>query len=258
MLKKFKAAKAEEIERLGRLEREKAMPPPYAGQRPVFSKALKAQGPGAVIAEYKRASPSKGEINTSLSPGEVAVQYATAGAAALSVLTEESYFKGRLDFLEAMTGPGLPLLRKDFIFHPLQIRRTAASSASAVLLIVRMLKNTNQLRELLTLTLDLDLEAVVEVFDENDLEKACRAGAKIIQVNNRNLATLDVDLAVSRRMIEKKQAHELWISASGIKTGADIAELAGMGFDAVLIGTSLMAQGTPGKALLKMIREART
>ncbi len=257
MLEKFKSAKAKEIERLTRLEREGNMPAPYAGPRPGFSKALLAKGPGAVIAEYKRASPSRGEINKELSPGDVATQYAKAGAAALSVLTEEVYFKGRLEFLDAMTGPALPLLRKDFIFHALQIRETAARPASALLFIARMLKNAGELQESLALAQDLGLEAVTEVFDENDLEKARLAGAEIIQVNNRDLDTLSVSLNVSRRMIEKKRKHEIWISASGIQTGSDIAGLANLGFDAVLIGTSLMAKGKPGEALLKMIREAR-
>jgi len=258
MLEKFRTAKAQEIERLKRLAREDALPAPFAGPRPGFSRALLAKAPSAVIAEYKRASPSKGEINATLSPGDVASQYAKAGAAALSVLTEETYFKGRLEFLDAMTDVGLPLLRKDFIFHALQIRETAAFPASALLLIARMLENANELGELLALTHDLGLEAVTEVFDENDLEKAVQAGATIIQVNNRDLATLKVDLGVSRRMIGKKRAHEIWISASGIQTGLDIAGLTDLGFDAVLIGTSLMAQGEPGTALLKMIQEART
>jgi len=258
MLEKFKAAKAKEIERLKRLEREAGLPEPFTGPRPKFSRALYANGPGAVIAEYKRASPSKGEINATLLPGDVASQYAKAGAAALSVLTEETYFKGSLKFLNAMTGPGLPLLRKDFIFHPLQIRETAAFPASALLLIARMLEGANELGEFLGLTQDLGLEAVTEVFDEADLKMARMAGAKIIQVNNRDLDTLSVSLNVSRRMIQEKRAPEIWISASGVQTGSDIKGLANLGFDAVLIGTSLMAGGGPGEALREMIREART
>ncbi|MDY7000419.1 MAG: indole-3-glycerol-phosphate synthase [Thermodesulfobacteriota bacterium] len=258
MLEKFKAAKAKEIEELKRLERENGLPEPFTGPRPGFSKALVSNGPGAVIAEYKRASPSKGEINAALLPQDVAAQYAKAGAAALSVLTEEVYFKGSLKFLDAMTGTGLPLLRKDFIFHVLQIKQTAASPASALLLIVRMLEGAEELGEFLRLTHDLGLEAVTEVFDEADLEMARMAGAKIIQVNNRDLDTLSVSLNVSRRIIQEKREQEIWISASGVQTGRDIAELASLGFDAVLIGTSLMAGGGPGQALSKMVQEAKT
>ena len=209
MLKKFKVAKQAELVRLEKLEREGLFPPAISEKRPGFKLALQAKGPGAVIAEYKRASPSKGEINLVAKPEQIALEYAHAGAAAISVLTEDQYFKGDFDFLFKMRGKifsggldhNLPLLRKDFLFHPLQIKQTAASPASAYLLIVRML-NLNLLKELIELGRKYGLEAVVEVFDQRDLELAQAAGAEIIQVNNRDLQHLDVNLDNSRQLFK--------------------------------------------------------
>ncbi len=248
MLEKFRAAQAAPIRRLKALEASETLPAPHAGPRPSFSDALLAAGPGAVIAEYKRASPSAGDINPGLSPETVAAMYAASGAAAISVLTEETYFKGSIEHLEAASHAGLPLLRKDFLLHPLQVVETAATRASALLLIVRMLTD-DELSEMLGLTYDLGLEAVVEIFDEADLGRAEAAGAHIIQVNNRDLDTLQTDLAVSRRLAPLKRAGRIWISASGIKTRADVLAMAGLGYDAVLVGTSIMSRPDPGAAL---------
>jgi indole-3-glycerol phosphate synthase len=248
MLEKFRAAQAQAIKRLKTLEASEMLPKPYAGKRPSFSDALLAHGPIAVVAEYKRASPSKGDINLGLSPEDVAAIYAASGAAAISVLTEETYFKGSIDYLEAMSGAGLPMLRKDFLLHPLQVVETASTKASALLLIVRMLTDA-ELSEMLGLTYDLGLEAVVEVFDEADLDRAEAVGAHIIQVNNRNLDTLKTDLAVSRRLVARKRAGRIWISASGIATRSDVLNMANLGFNAVLVGTSIMSEPDPGAAL---------
>ncbi|MHC1712212.1 MAG: indole-3-glycerol-phosphate synthase [Solidesulfovibrio sp.] len=248
MLEKFRAAQAPAIKRLKALEASEMLPKPYAGKRPSFSDALLAHGPIAVVAEYKRASPSKGDINLGLSPEEVAAIYAASGAAAISVLTEETYFKGSVDYLETMSGAGLPMLRKDFLLHPLQVVETAATKASALLLIVRMLTDA-ELSEMLGLTYDRGLEAVVEVFDEADLDRAEAVGAHIIQVNNRNLATLKTDLAVSRRLAARKRPGRIWISASGITTRSDVLNMANLGFNAVLVGTSIMSEPDPGAAL---------
>ena len=248
MLEKFRAAQATPIKRLKALEATEALPKPYAGRRPSFSDALLAHGPIAVIAEYKRASPSAGDINLGLSPEAVAAKYAASGAAAISVLTEETYFKGSLDYLEVMSGAGLPMLRKDFLLHPLQVVETAATKASALLVIVRMLTDA-ELDEMLRLTYDAGLEAVVEIFDEADLDRAEAAGAHIIQVNNRDLSTLKTDLAVSRRLAARKRPGRIWIAASGIKTRTDVLTMASLGFNAVLVGTSIMAEPDPGAAL---------
>lgn len=260
MLEKFRAAKAAEIARLKALDAAGTFPAPLAGPRPGFAEALrrKAGESGvAVIAEYKRASPSKGDINLGRGPAEVADLYAASGAAAISVLTEEAYFKGSLDFLPLMTGPGLPLLRKDFLFDPVQVRQTAASPASALLLIARMFADAGELRDLLGLAGGLGLAVVTEVFDGPDLDRARQAGALIIQVNNRDLDTLGMDLDNSRRLVRDRRDGELWISASGITRPEEVREMAGLGFTAVLVGTSLMATDDPGRKLAELAQGAR-
>lgn len=251
MLEQFRGAKHAEIARLKTLEASETLPLPYPGRRPSFSDALLACSPIAVIAEYKRASPSAGDINLGLAPEDVAAMYAASGAAAISVLTEETYFKGSIDYLEPMSAAGLPLLRKDFLLHPLQVVATAATRASALLLIVRMLTD-DELAEMLRRTYDAGLEAVIEIFDEADLARAESAGAHIIQVNNRDLATLTTDLAVSDRLAKRKRPGRIWISASGIRTRSDVLHMADLGFDAVLVGTSLMAGTDPGAALARL------
>lgn len=259
MLEKFRAAKRSEVEALMALAESGGLPPPLQGPRPSFSGALLDRAePGrraAVIAEYKRASPSKGDINLGLSPADVARTYAANGAACISVLTEEAYFKGSLTYLDeiAAAAPGTPLLRKDFLVHPLQVAQTAAHPAAALLLIVRMLTDAD-LADMLRVTYDLGLEAVVEVFDDKDLDRAEVHGAHIIQVNNRDLDTLTVDLAVSERLSARKRPGRIWISASGISRPAEAARMAQLGFDAVLVGTSIMSGADPGRALAALVR----
>ena len=266
MLTKFRAAKQQEITALAAMKLTGNFPPPLPAREqeklPGFVAALKRECRHncAIIAEYKRASPSRGAINLLASPARTALAYAGAGAAALSVLTEETYFKGSLDYLYEMRGeslPGglahnLPLLRKDFIFHPLQVKATAATPASALLLIARMLDLAG-LAELLSLAATFGLECVVEVFDQTDLQLARLARAEIIQVNNRDLATLHTDLTRSFQLVEQKQDHETWISASGISRPEELAKLHAAGFDAALVGSYLMAAAEedldPGAAL---------
>jgi indole-3-glycerol phosphate synthase len=253
MLDRFRQAKQAEIRMLMELAAAGAMPPPFAGNRPAFAASLRATAPTAVIADYKRASPSKGDINLAATPEEVAAAYAAAGAGALSVLTEQDHFKGNPEFLARMTAPGLPLLRKDFILHPLQIAQSAATPASAVLIIVRMLDDA-MLRALLILAHDSGLEPVVEIFDETDLRRARAVGAPIIQVNNRNLDSLAVDRSASRRLAARKFPGEFWITASGITDRASLMELLDLGFDAALVGGALMEDGAPGNALGRLLR----
>lgn len=266
MLEKFKTAKQREINTLQELEKNGLLPQPLKQSRPGFKKALKAKGAGAIIAEYKRASPSLGDINLSASPQDVALGYAKAGAAAISVLTEEDYFKGSINYLFEMCGAdfegglahNLPLLRKDFIFHPLQVQMTAASPASAFLLIVRML-DAQSLDMLIALGKSLGLDCVTEVFDEADLKLAQAVGAEIIQVNNRDLDKLEIDLQRSHDLVQFKKQNELWISASGIKTPEDTAKLVKSGFDALLIGSSLMQNQNPetGLSLMQGIKNTK-
>jgi indole-3-glycerol phosphate synthase len=252
MLDRFCKAKAAEIAALCECAAKGTTPRPFVGKRPSFIGSLKAKTPLAVIAEYKRASPSKGDINLGLEPEQAAAAYAWAGAGALSVLTEQEHFKGDMAYLERMVGPGLPLLRKDFILHPVQVDQTAASPASALLLIARMLDDA-MLRALLFRSLDLGLTPVTEVFDETDLRRARAAGASVIQVNSRDLDTLAVDLALSRRLAPFKQANEFWITASGISTRSQLLGLLDLGYDAALIGSSLMG-GDPGRKLAGLLQ----
>ena len=253
MLEKFRAAKREEIERLIRegVGGDDAGLSTCPTPKESFSLALKKKrdrAAHAVIAEYKRASPSKGEINLTLMPGVAAQMYAGAGAAAISVLTESQYFGGQLEFLEEMRGAGLPLLRKDFIFHPLQVEATAKTTASALLVIVRMLDDAS-FKEIIDVCQKVGLEPVVEVFSKQDLDRAQALDVEIIQVNNRDLETLKTDFAISRQLIPYKRAGELWISASGYESRAQIDAMVALGFDAFLVGTSLMSEDDPGHAL---------
>ncbi len=254
MLEKFRQAKQAEIARLRRLRDNGAEFAPYGGLRPSFSQALLRTSGLAVIAEYKRASPSKGDINPGLSPEAVAQGYARGGAHALSVLTEEAYFKGSLEFIERMRCANLPMLRKDFLVDPLQVAQTAAYPVSALLLIARML-TAGELAEMLEETNRCCLEAVVEVFDEADLAKAREAGPRILQVNNRDLDRLTTDLDVSRRLAQQKRPEEIWISASGVSRPEDLRRIRGWGYNAVLVGTSLMAEADPGQALARLLAD---
>ncbi len=257
MLERFRKAQQPGIERLRQLEAAGRLPAPFVGVRPGFSAALRAQGSPAVIAEYKRASPSRGVINLALTPEVVARMYAEAGAACFSVLTEEAHFQGSLAYLADMAFAARPLLRKDFLLDPLQVAETAATPASALLLIMRMFPGPAEVRAMLDQCARYGLEAVCEVFDEADLDVAREAGAEIIQVNNRDLDLLVTDLSVSRRLVRHRQPGEIWISASGLDAPGQLAEMAELGFDAVLIGTSLMSQADPGAALRTLTAVAK-
>jgi indole-3-glycerol phosphate synthase len=254
MLERFRKAQEPAIQNLLALAAQGRLPKPLEGARPSFFARLKEVGPGAVIAEYKRASPSLGVINLAREPEEIAATYAQAGAAAISVLTEERHFHGDIAFLHRMKEPGIPLLRKDFLLHPLQIAETAATPASALLLIVRMLE-TPLLRTMLGAARQAGLEAVVEIFDRDDLKKARAAmegagdGPRMLQVNTRDLAALTLCDGPSRELVGEKASDELWISASGIRDRRDVLERTENGYDAVLAGTCLMAAEDPGAAL---------
>lgn len=264
MLERFREAQLPGIARLRGLEAKNALPAPFAfpgGERPGFVRALRAAGAPAVIAEYKRASPSRGVINLDLTPADVARIYAEAGAACLSVLTEEAHFQGSLRYLSDMAFAGLPMLRKDFLIDPLQVAETAATPASALLLIMRMFPGASEVKDMLGQCRYYGLEAVCEVFDEADLDLARWAGAQIIQVNNRDLDRLVTDLGISRRLAplkeQGKEKDEVWISASGLDSPEQLTEMAELGYDAVLVGTSLMAAPDPGAALAGLTAVAR-
>ncbi len=256
MLDLFRQAKTEEIADLMRLQASGHVCTPWAGARPGFGSALTRSGSSGIIAEYKRASPSKGDINLGAPPRETCEGYARAGACALSILTETRYFKGRLDHLTETGHIGLPLLRKDFILHPLQVEATAATPASAILLIVRMFRTQDELAGLHARCLELGLEPVVEVFDERDLDRAKEIKSSIIQVNNRDLDTLQTDLNRCLTLVRRKEEGEIWIGASGISTPAHVRELKSAGLDGLLVGTGLMKNPDPGHGLAGLTGEA--
>ena len=258
-LERFYKAKQAEIAQLRQLAELGQLPPPFGGRRPDFAGALQkgGAGPVAVIAEYKRASPSRGVICQALSVDDVARQYAAAGASCLSILTEEDHFDGKLAFLERAhaVAPTTPLLRKDFIFESLQVQATAATPASALLLIVRLTPQVKILRQLREEAASFGIASVVEVFGEDDLQLARESGAEIIQVNARDLQTFAVDrkacLALARKYPPRE--GEIWIQASGVGKPEHLHEARDAGFTAALVGTALMEHGQPGPALAALL-----
>ncbi len=221
-----------------------------------FKAALRAGAP-AVIGELKKASPSRGVLRNEYDCEELSLQYERAGAAAVSVLTEEEYFLGSLADLDRVRAAlDLPLLRKDFILDPYQVYESAAHGADALLLIVAALPD-EALSGLLQLTELLGMAALVEVHTEEELSRALGAGASVVGVNNRDLKTLDVSLATSLRLVEKIPTSCLKISESGIKTPPDLVALYQAGFDAALVGEHFITQPEPGAALRGLIEAVR-
>src|SRR6266404_8450634 len=217
-----------------------------------FSAALLKPGTN-IIAELKPASPSRGVIRDPFDPIELATSLEAAGAVALSVLTEGEFFRGSLKNLrDARKNIQLPVLRKDFIFDPWQIWETRANDADSFLLIVAVLRD-QQLAGLLSLGRELKMEPLVEVHTSAELDRALSAGAKIIGVNNRNLKTLDVRVETSFELIEKIPHDCIAVSESGIASPAEIAKLRAAGYDAFLIGTSIMLAPDPAAALSTLL-----
>jgi len=213
-----------------------------------FRAALSTRAP-AIIAEVKKASPSKGVFLDSYDPGAIAQTYAAGGAAALSVLTDRDYFQGSLDDLETARGSvALPVLRKDFTIDELHVIEAAAHGADAILLIAAILEE-NELRRLRELAARHRIAALVEVHDAAELEAAIGSGAEIIGVNNRNLHTFEVTLETSLRLAEKIPAGAVKVAESGIHSRADVARLQAAGFQAFLVGEHLMKSADPAGAL---------
>jgi len=202
-----------------------------------------------IIAEYKRASPSKGMINDRMDAADAAKMYVDGGACAISVLTEEDHFLGSLnDLRRVRENVDLPILRKDFLVDDYQIVESAAAGADAILLIVSIL-SPESLSRLQKLANDFGLDAVVEVHDLDELEIALEADAKIIGVNNRDLENFEVSLDTSRALIEHAPKGSILISESGISSSEQIAELRGIGYSGFLIGESLMRSDDPERML---------
>jgi len=255
MLDRLIAAKGKEINRLRRLQEEGCLPELASARAPGFVRAIEGCPGIAVIAEYKRASPSKGVIREDIGPEEAGELFARAGASAVSVLTEERHFDGEMGFLSCMERLWLPLLRKDFILDPLQVRHTASTPASAVLVIAAVFRDRPaEMADLCDYARDLNLEPVVEITGEQELERARQTGARLIQVNNRDLYTLRVDREASSRLIQERDTRELWISASGIASAEDVRQVWDLGFDACLVGTSIMENVDPTGFLADLTR----
>ncbi len=208
-----------------------------------FASALRGERV-QLIAEVKKASPSKGIIRSDFNPVEIARTYAGNGAAAISVLTEAKYFQGSLDHLrdirEALGDKRLPLLRKDFICDPYQVYESRAYGADSLLLIVAILA-PEKLEELFGLSHQLGMGCLVEVHNEAELEIALNSGARVIGINNRDLSTFDVDLTTTKRLRPLIPQDRIVVSESGINNRADVEKLRKWGVDAVLVGESLMS-----------------
>jgi indole-3-glycerol phosphate synthase len=219
-----------------------------------FRKSLSANSFG-IIAEVKKASPSAGVIAENIDPVEIALAYDMAGADCISVLTDEKYFQGHLDYLALIRERvPRPLLRKDFTLHEVQIYQAALAGADAVLLIVAAL-NDRELTHLMKAADDCGIDALVEVHDEPELKRALTAGASFIGINNRNLATFQVDIRTTETLARLIPADRLAISESGIRSVEDIRRVAGAGVRGALIGESLMRAQNP-QAVLESFRTA--
>ena len=225
-------------------------------QGSAFVSALRSAPAPRIIAECKRRSPSKGILRSDYDPVSHAASYAAAGAVAISVLTEPTFFDGTLDHLRSVRAAvTTPLLRKDFIVTDYQIHEAAAAGADAVLLIVSAL-NDSQLKELLGIASNLGLAALVEVHDPDEFARAADAGATTIGVNSRDLRTLAVDPERLDQVASTRgrSSDHVLVAESGIRTADDIRRLAAAGYDAFLVGERLITQPDPGAAL----RELRT
>lgn len=214
------------------------------------------RGPWNVIAELKKASPSRGLLREEYQPAVLAPLLEQAGAAAISVLTEEDFFQGSLAHLkEARNAAQIPILRKDFIVDPWQVWEARAAGADSFLLIVAILGD-DELSELLALGRQLQMEALVEAHTRDELDRAIGAGATIIGINNRNLRSLEVRLETSLELVEAIPEDCVAVSESGIRSRDDLQRLSRAGFDAFLIGEHLMSQADPAEALREFVAVA--
>lgn len=226
-----------------------------AGEPRDFAGAL-TRGNINVIAEIKKASPSAGLLRPNFEPAALARGFEQAGAAALSVLTEEENFQGALAHLrDARAAVALPVLRKDFIVDSYQVWEARAAQADSFLLIAAGLDDPG-LADLLTLGRDLGMEALVEVHTAGELRRALTAGARIVGVNNRNLHTLEVSTETSRDLVDMIPDDCIAVSESGLRSSEDLRKLRAAGFDAFLIGETLMREAEPGTALGRLIAAA--
>ena len=257
VLKQILATKAEEIDAAKRRAPLAELKAQYkdTGSTRGFAESLKARAAhrqDAVIAEIKKASPSAGLIREDFDPAELAVAYQRGGATALSVLTDELYFQGHRDYLiSAREATELPVIRKDFLIDEWQIWDSAVLGADAVLLIVAALDDAS-LESLSELAKSLSMSVLVEVHDEQELERALRVDIDLMGINNRDLHVFKTDLQTSLKLAPLVPNERLVVSESGIHTPDDVAMLQAGGIGAFLIGESLMRQPDPGQALKRL------
>jgi indole-3-glycerol phosphate synthase len=229
-----------------------------------FAGALTAEPGVSLIAEVKRASPSKGLIAREWDPVLIADTYARSGAAAISCLTDGRFFQGKLEYLTAIkerqraTGNFVPVLRKDFVYHEYQIYEARTAGADAILLIVSVLGD-HDLRRLRELAESLSMAALVEVHDEHELERALKSEARIIGVNNRNLKTFEVDIETTARLRALIPPGKPLVSESGIRTAEDVRRMGEMGCDAILVGETFckLPQAERGDKVREFVRAGR-
>jgi indole-3-glycerol phosphate synthase len=220
-----------------------------------FAAAIRKKkgGPIRIIAEVKKASPSKGVIRERFDPVEIAKEYEAGGASAISVLTEEDFFLGHPDFLRRIRqAVRIPLLRKDFIFDPYQVWEARVLGADAYLLIVSLL-DSKALEELVRVGKELGMTALVEVHSEEELATALSLPAEVIGINNRNLKTFLTDLGTTLELVKMIPQGHIVISESGIEKATDLETLDRTGVDAVLVGESLMRRPSPGEKLRELL-----
>tara|TARA_R110000868_G_scaffold396971_2_gene669436 strand:+ start:16472 stop:17287 length:816 start_codon:yes stop_codon:yes gene_type:complete len=209
----------------------------------------------SIIAEVKKASPSKGIIRKDFSPVDIALRYQEGGASAISVLTDKPFFKGDLEYLSAISKKvQLPLLRKDFIIDPFQIKEARAYGADAVLIIVAI-TDGNQLHELIAASKEFGLSALVECYDQEDFDRVDFSELEILGVNNRDLKEFKVDVHRGISILKQAPEETVLVSESGISTGEDIALLKQENIHSALIGEHFMRQADPGKAVSELLEQ---
>lgn len=257
ILKKILRRKAEEVSERSALLSMRELSQRVEGADPArgFVEAIQrkiAQGQAAVIAEIKKASPSKGLLRPDFHPAEIAVSYERAGAACLSVLTDVDFFQGADAYLQqARAASALPVLRKDFTVDPWQVYESRALNADCILLIVAALDDT-QLADLAGLAQHLGMDVLVEVHDAGELERALTLHTPLIGINNRNLRTFETRLETTLELLVRIPADRIVITESGIHAAADVARLRDSGVHAFLVGEAFMRANDPGAKLAEL------
>lgn len=257
ILKRILSAKAEEVaarsaaQSLTTLRAQLQDLPPTRGFKAAMEREI-AAGRTGIIAEIKRASPSKGLLRESFDVAGIAASYAHAGAACLSVLTDEPFFQGGLECLhEARKACDLPLLRKDFIIDPWQVYESRVQGADCILLIVAALGDA-MLGDLMTLAADLDMDVLTEVHDADELGRALQFPATLLGINNRDLKTFHTDVQTTLALLPQVPADRLVVTESGIRTRGDVARMRQAGVHGFLVGEAFMVADEPGEKLAEL------